>query len=299
MLKKSKVIIVHGKNIINGKGQVNQNKIFLMFAQGLRSITSQENVKNSFKTIFPDDKRIGIKINTIGGRKISTRPGAAHSLARLISECDVPKKSIFIWDRTNRELREAGYRLNRDYKDINVFGTDTKGIGYDLKLISHKNIGSLFSKIQSKLITSSISFAILKDHGLAGVTASMKNYFGSIHNPNKYHDTSCNPFIPELFETKYIKNKHKLSILDCLIVQYHRGPSFHSQWAEKTNTIVFGLDPVATDCIGWKIIENLRAKKGLPSLKEEKREPVYLKTAEKMGLGTTDLDKISIIEKEI
>ncbi len=217
----------------------------------------------------------------------------------MLQDTGIQQENIIIWDRTNRELREAGYRLNLNRSGIKVFGTDTEGVGYDSQLTSHLNIGSLFSSIQSNKITASISLAILKDHGMAGVTAGMKNYFGAIHNPNKYHDLKCNPFVAELFETKFIKRKHKLTILDSLIVQYHRGPSYHARWAEKYEALIFSLDPVAADYVGWQVIEKLRAKKGLASLKEEERAPVYLKTAEKMGLGKANPEEVKIIEDRV
>nr|NIM57803.1 hypothetical protein [Candidatus Aminicenantes bacterium] len=103
----------------------------------------------------------------------------------------------------------------------------------------------------------------------------------------------------ELFETKFIKRKHKLTILDGLIVQFHRGPSYHARWAEKHGALIFSMDPVAADYVGWQVIEKLRAKKGLASLKEENRVPVYLKTAEKMGLGKASPEEIQIIEEEV
>jgi len=84
-----------------------------------------------------------------------------------------------------------------------------------------------------------------------------------------------------------------------LTVQCHKGPSFHPQWAEKYGALVFGADPVATDAVGWRIIEEIRAKKGLPSLTEEQREPLYLATAERMGLGTADPGRIEVIEENV
>jgi uncharacterized protein (DUF362 family) len=250
-------------------------------------------------SLFARGERIGIKVNTIGGRKISTRPELSLSLAGLLIKNGQPDKNIVIWDRTNRELRDAGYSLSDSPTALKVFATDTSGAGYETEVFSHRNIGSLFSTIQSNFVTASISLAILKDHGLAGVTAGMKNYFGAIHNPNKYHDSHCDPFIAELFESGPIKDKHRLSILDALVVQYHRGPSFHTQWAERSGTLIFSLDPVAADAVGWRLIEELRSKKGLPSLKEEDREPVYLSTAEKLGLGRVGADSIEVIEDEI
>jgi uncharacterized protein (DUF362 family) len=149
------------------------------------------------------------------------------------------------------------------------------------------------------MVSASISLAVLKDHGMAGVTAGMKNYFGAIHNPNKYHDSNCNPFVAELFETDFIRKKHRLTILDCLLVQYHRGPSYHPRWTEKYEALLFSLDPVAADFVGWQLIEKLRAGNGLPSLEEEKREPLYLRTAERMGLGKANLSEIQLIENEV
>jgi len=56
---------------------------------------------------------------------------------------------------------------------------------------------------------------------------------------------------------------------------------------------------VAADSVGWQVIEKLRARKGLPTLEEEKRRPLYLLTAEKMGLGAAGLDRIQILEDEV
>ncbi len=297
----SKVVLVKGKGVLGQNNTIDQKKLSLMYSRGFELLFSSKNSKESLRHLFKSSDNVGIKINTIGGKKISTRLEVSHSLAKLLAGSGIPESNMIIWDRTNRELREVGYRLNADRNSLKVHGTDTQvnWAGYNYDLVSHLNIGSRFTKIQSNYVTASISLAILKDHGMAGVTAGMKNYFGAIHNPNKYHDTNCDPFVAELFETEPIKEKHKLTILDCLIVQYHRGPSYHARWAEKYEALIFGLDPVATDFIGWQVIEKLRAENGLPPLKEENREPKYLKTAEKMGLGKANSNDIKVIEEEL
>lgn len=298
-MSEPKVAVIRGKGVLTAEGDFNQPKIVEMIRRGLQILTGSQEAKEGFGLFFAKNDRVGIKINTIGGRKISTRPEVSLSLAEVMVKSGIQEKNIIIWDRTNRELKEAGYRVASNSNGLKIFATDTDGAGYETELVSHLNIGSLFSTIQTNFVTASISLAILKDHGLAGVTASMKNYFGAIHNPNKYHDTHCNPFIAELFDTNPIKRKHRLSILDGLIVQYHRGPSYHAQWAEPCGVLIFSRDPVAADSAGWQMIEKLRANKGLPSLKEDKREPAYLLTAEKMGLGQATADKVQIIEDEV
>jgi uncharacterized protein (DUF362 family) len=142
-----------------------------------------------------------------------------------------------------------------------------------------------------------VSLAILKDHGLAGVTAGMKNYFGTIHNPNKYHDDHCDPYVAEVFETEPVKGKHRLTVIDALRVQYHRGPAYHAAWAEPLGVLIFSTDPGAADFTGWQLIERLRARSGLPSLAEEEREPSYIRTASRLGLGQACSADIILIEE--
>ena len=298
-MAKSQVVIVRAAGLIDPGIPADQAKILRMFRRGFELLTREQEERNAIRAIFRPDDRVGIKVNTIGGRAISTRPEVSLSLAALLSRNGSPDKNIVVWDRTNRELRDAGYKLAASADGFRVFGTDTDGAGYGQELVSHLNIGSLFSKIQTDFVTASISLAILKDHGMAGITAGMKNYFGAVHNPNKYHDFRCNPFVPEVFDSPPVKGKHKISILDCLLVQYHRGPSFHAQWAERYGGFVLSLDPVAADRVGWALIERFRAAKGLPSLAEEGREPVYLATAEKMGLGRADLGEIETVEETV
>jgi uncharacterized protein (DUF362 family) len=295
----SKVALIRAKGILRAGATIQPNKLARLYEKGIQVLTGQPNIKDGLSSIFKREDRVGIKINTIGGKILSTRPEVSLSLANQLTELPLPEKNIVIWDRTNRELKEAGYKLNLNNSSVKIFATDTDGAGYDTELVSHLNIGSLFSTIQLNFVTASVSLALLKDHGLAGVTAGMKNYFGAIHNPNKYHDTNCNPFVAELFDIPMIKNKHRLSILDALLVQYHRGPSYHEHWAEPYEALIFSFDPVAADFVGWQIIEKLRQGNGLPSLKEENREPLYLGTAEKMGLGKANLNDIKIIEEEV
>lgn len=300
-MKPSKVVLVKGKGVLSENTTIDPQRLSQMYSRGFELLFNSKNPLESLRYLFQRSDKVGIKINTIGGKKISTRPEVSHSLAKLLTESGIPESNLIIWDRTNRELRETGYRLNANRQGLKIHGTDTQvnWAGYNYDLVSHLNIGSRFAKIQTNFVTASISLAILKDHGMAGVTAGMKNYFGAIHNPNKYHDSNCDPFVAELFETEPIQKKHKLTILDCLVVQYHRGPSYHARWAKKYETLIFGLDPVATDFTGWQVIEKLRAENGLPSLKDENREPKYLKSAEKMGLGKANANDIKLIEEEL
>lgn len=297
-MAKPRVVVVRVRGLLEGSGDIAPARLLRAYERGVRALTGAASPAEGMGRLFKPGDRVGLKVNSIGGRKLSTRPEVALGLAAALKGAGVAEKNILIWDRTNRELRDAGYALSVGTSGAKVYGTDTDGAGYDDELYAKGAIGSLFASIQSRFATASVSLALLKDHGLAGVTAGMKNYFGAIHNPNKYHDDRCDPFVAEVFAAPPVVSKHRLTVLDALLVQYHRGPSFHPQWAAKAETLVFGIDPVATDAVGWRLIEALRSAKGLPSLAEEGREPRYLATAERMGLGAAGADAIEVVEDE-
>jgi uncharacterized protein (DUF362 family) len=294
----SQVVFVRLKGILASGSAPDQDRLRRGFEAGFRALLGKERAADAIASVFPPSERIGVKINTIGGRSISTRREVSLALAGLLSETRRGARDIVIWDRTNRELQDAGYRLNLVGPGPKILGTDSAGLGYEPEIVSHLNIGSRFSTIQTRMIDASISLAILKDHGTTGVTAGLKNYFGAIHNPNKYHDTNGDPYVAELFDTPAVKAKHRLTILDALTVQCHRGPSYHPRWAVPFEALIFSLDPVAADFAGWKVIEKLRSERGLPSLKEDGREPAYLFTAERMGLGAAREDGLRTLDVE-
>jgi len=295
----SRVVVVRSMRLRGPTGPADPQAVAGALSRGFALLTGAGTDREAVSALFRPTDRVGIKVNTLGGKLLTTGPDVSLPLAAWLEAGGLRGDDLIVWDRTNRELREAGYRLAAGRGSPRVFGTDAPGAGYGPELVAHRSIGSLFSRIQSGLITASISLAVLKDHGLAGVTAGMKNYFGAIHNPNKYHDSRCDPYIADVFDAPLVRSKHRVSILDALVVQYHRGPSFHSQWAEPFGGLIFGLDPVATDSVGRSIIERLRAAKGLPSLAEEGREPSYLATAERIGLGRADPAAIEVVEEAL
>jgi uncharacterized protein (DUF362 family) len=295
----SRVVIIKAQNLWAADGTPDPAVVTRMYARGFALLTGAADDAGAVSALFRAEERVGIKVNTIGGRSISTRPEVALALSGWLAANGLREKNLYVWDRTTRELRGAGYATGAAREGVKVFGTDADGVGYGPALVSHLDVGSLFSRILTEFVTASISLAVLKDHGMAGVTAGMKNYFGAIHNPNKYHDSHCDPYVAQVFDAPPVRTRHRVSVLDALVVQFHRGPSFHSRWAAKFGGLVFSLDPVAADAAGWTIIERLRAGAGLPSLEDEGRAPKYLATAERMGLGRADPAQVETIEEVV
>lgn len=295
----SRVVVVRAAGGMASGGAPDPDILGRMYARGFALLSGPDGRPAEPTPMFRADDRVGIKVNTIGGRPLSTRPEVALALARWLAGSGIPEKNVYIWDRTTRELRGAGYATGAPRDGIKVIGTDADGVGYGPELVSHLEVGSLFSRILTELVTASVSLAVLKDHGLAGLTAGLKNYFGAIHNPNKYHDSGCDPYVAQVFDAPPVKSRHRLSVIDALVVQFHRGPSYHAKWAAGFGGLIFSRDPVAADAVGWAVVDRLRTAAGLPTLAEEGRAPKYLATAERMGLGRADPADIETIEEEV
>ena len=130
----------------------------------------------------------------------------------------------------------------------------------------------------------------------AGVTLGMKNFYGAIHNPNKYHDHGCDPYVVDVVAHPLIAKKWRLTVLEGVQAQYHAGPAAHPGFAWPFGGLLVSTDFVALDAVGAELLEIQRKEKGMKSFAEEDRPAKHIATAGAHGLGEADLKKIEKIE---
>jgi uncharacterized protein (DUF362 family) len=295
-ISKPKVVLSRSERFLNGDGRTNGELLRKAVDDGVMKITGAPTAHDAWSTLFRPKERIGIKLNCLGKEYFSPHTELVEAIIGGLKSAGISDDNIIVFDRTSAELEEAGFRIKRG-GGLKCFGTDAlSGGGYDLQPQTAGNVGSCFSRIMSSLCDAVINVPILKDHDLSGISGAMKNFYGVIHNPNKYHDNNCDPYIAELNTHPYIKGKSRLIICDALVAQYNGGPAFKRQWSWPFNGILVGRDPVALDRICANIIEDKRKEMGLPSLKQAKREPKYIRTAAALRLGEDDPKKIELVE---
>lgn len=260
----------------------------------LSSLTDQPSLKDALRALFTPDQRVGIKLNCLAGRGLSPQPPLVHALVHGLMEAGIKADNIIVFERSERELGEAGFSPNRRAGPLFV-GNDTPGMGYERNPRLHRSIGSCFSRIVTEEIDGMINFGVLKDHNLAGVSAGLKNLYGLIHNPNKYHDNNCDPYVADIADSAPVRRVLRLTLCDGLVSQYHGGPALMPQFSWRAGILLAARDPVALDAVAREIIETKREKEGLPSLAEDKRAPHWIETAAAHGLGEARPDKIEII----
>ncbi len=251
----------------------------------------------AWKKLFKPNDTVGIKVNCIAAR-VSSHPQLAYAIADSLILAGVPAEQIIIWDREDRELESAGYSLNMDGPGIRCYGTKPR-VGYGEDLVVTGSLGSRFSRIISRQCTAAVNVPVLKDHNIAGLSLSLKNYFGAIENPNKFHRTNCDPYVADLNMYPPIREKNKLIVCDAITALYEGGPTdCRPQYMWNYNGLMIGTDPVAVDQIGLMLLEEKRASEGLPPLAAVGRHPKYIYTAADSDhlLGVRDPEKIRVVE---
>lgn len=300
-MAKSKVVVIKSSSVIGSSAKVDSEVLGHMVDQGLRLLTSVSTPEDALLRYFEPQDKVGLKVNCLAGPMASTHPEVSLAVAGLLKKAGVKPRNIIIWDRSSYELKEVGFPVNVDRDDLLCFGTDSPGVGYSSELVDYRSIGSLVSRIMEQLTSAQVNIPVLKDHGLSGVTCSLKNWFGAIHNPNKYHEDGCDPHVADLNAMPLIRNQQKLVICDALRVQFNGGPSYHRQWAEHFGGVILSEDPVALDFVGYGIIDRIRAENGLPSLEKAGRKPQHIFTAadQEHRLGRASLDQIDLVQKTL
>jgi uncharacterized protein (DUF362 family) len=287
----SKVVVASRASVADS-GKVNASEIAKLLNESVVAATGKADTRAAWKNLFSPQDVVGIKVNGLAGRGLSSHPELVAAIVDGLASAGVPKDKIIVWDRTEHDVMAAGFAL-AGINGARVLATDSPGIGYETEIEFSGEVGSCFSRIISRMCTAIINVPVLKDHDLAGVSLGMKNFYGAIHNPNKYHDNNCDPYVADLCAHPFIVKKLRLVVCDGLKAQYHGGPALRPQWAWPAGTLIVGRDPVAVDRVGLEIIERKRKEAGMKPLKVAGREPKYIWTAAKRGLGTADIDKIA------
>lgn len=293
---KSKVVLVHDPQLRGQAGGApDEKRVGALLDRAMQAYFNQKNPVDSWKQIVRPGQVVSLKVNTIAGRGLSTHIALTDAICERLQQAGIKAGDIIVWDRTNRELEAAGFKISTDRNRVRCFGTDT--VGYENTQLTFGSVKTQLSKImtQSDVV---INVPILKHHGMSGMTMAMKNMYGVIKNPQDQHGGGCNPYVADLNAIPEIHQKVRFVVGDIFTSAYQGGPGFRPQFAWNHNALIVGEDRVAVDYLGWQIIERKRSEKGLMSLEQAGTPPRYIATAAdaQHALGTNDPARIALTE---
>ena len=284
--ERSRVVIARDAAVRQSPG-----RLAALLDRAVQAYFDRDSAAEAWKLVARPGETVGLKVNCLAGRGGSTSVALVDAVVERLRAAGI--RQIVVWDRLNQDLESAGFRLARR-DGARVAGNDT--LGYEDDLAVYGSAGSLVARALTRTCDAVINLPVLKDHGIAGVTMALKNLFGAIHNPNKYHLNAGDPYVADVYMLPPIRQKVRLAICDALTPQYEGGPSFMPQWNWPYHGLMVARDPVALDYTGWQIIERQRAARGHKPLAALGREPKYIATAAGHGIGTNDPRRIEVRE---
>lgn len=148
-----------------------------------------------------------------------------------------------------------------------------------------------------KRATALINSRPMRTHYWSGVGSLIKNYIMFVEKPAEWHDDSCAD-LAAIWKLPHVKDKTRLNILVMLSPLFHSvGPhGYSNEYVWKYNGLIVGVDPVACDAVGLKIIEAKR-KEFFGEDKPLNPPAKHIELADtRHHLGTADMKKIDLIK---
>jgi len=279
-----------------------------MLRRGMEELTGSSNPWAKF--LSPSDT-VGLKINTLGRPLLYTHHELIAAMAAELMDFGVRENSIIVWDRFETQMRDCRFTFNVSGKGVRVYGTDAldpavRRYDPDAAYVSdfdnpgQREGGSTASRLSSVFTRDCdkvINMAILKDHGMSGVTLTLKNLaYGLCDNNRRFHGPEyIGPFIAGFCARPDVRKKVVLHLVDGLEACYDLGPCpKNPKVIYPANALWLGTDPVALDAVGRAAIDAKRIQEGLPPIREAGRACDHIELAAKNGAGVADLDRIRV-----
>jgi uncharacterized protein (DUF362 family) len=304
--KKSGVVEVSHSKAVPDNRKIDQAIVRDMLKAGMKALADSD--KPWSKYVKSTD-RVGLKINCLGRPVLVTHHELVQAMIEDLKEFGVKDSNIIVWDRFESHMKDGKYEIKTSEDGVKCYASDTGAARYDLKTeysseadLPDRREGqygtkSPFSKIFLEDCDKIINLAVLKDHGLAGVTLSLKNLaYGITTNNSRFHGPNhIGPFIADICARTEVRQKVVLHVIDGLVGCYENGPVPRNAGVLfSPKALWLSRDPVALDVIGSRIIEAERKRKGLLSLEETGRPPDHIQLAAERGVGVIEIDQIDL-----
>jgi len=297
---KSKVVIARDASLHGAGTQPDEQRVLNLLDKAMTAYTGREKQVEAWKSVIPASvlagKTIGLKINGLGGRGISTHTALTLAVAERLQQAGMRAANIVVWERDARSLNACGMAANAGSNGPRCYGNDVSG--YEDEQVQCGATRIRLAKILTRECAMVINLPVLKDHSLSGITFSMKNMYGAVDRAYLLHENNCNPGIADLNAIPAVRDKVRFTIGDAISSLYEGGPDFRPERLWYPNALVIGEDCVAVDYTAWQMIERKRAEAGVPSLEAAGRRPDYIATAADAAhrLGTCDPARIRLVE---
>jgi hypothetical protein len=285
----SKVVHTHHTGVWEGETLASEI-VRQMLDASVTKLTGLNDTRKAWAVLFDPDERIAIKVSTIRTSDYWTHVPLVMAVTECLQDVGVPPEQIVIFDRSNNELRAAGYTINQDEPGVRCYETTDYVAGWTL-LDTDIRLSDILLNCDAL-----INMPILKNHSHSGFTFAMKNHFGTFNKPASFHRPRTGQAIAELNALSPIRERTRLIIGDMLEVC----PISRHGWFEavKGDSILMSFDPVAHDAMGFQWLSQVMTTQEYDTVAAAAEELAipWLATSAELDLGTNDLDNMELVE---
>ena len=277
----SQLVRVHHSGAWDGDKLV-PDALRQMLDAGITHLTGINDAKLAWAALFSPNERIAIKVNTILSSDYWTPRPLVMAVAQSLQDAGVPAEQIVIYDRDPSELGVAGFKENRDGPGVRCMSTTKYAKGYKLVGIDAGLSEVLLS------CDALINMPIIKSHGNAGMTFSMKNHYGSFQRPTEFYHSGkgIQQGIAELNAWPDIKNRTRLIVGSLL--SFVGANSWDWSSALPGDSLLFSFDPVAADAYAMQEFQKVVTLSGPSPKTVQALATPWIAYAAKLGVGTND-----------
>lgn len=213
-----------------------------------------------------------------------THPDLVEETVRLCLEAGAGKVDVIDhtcdnWKSTFKVsgIEEAVKKAGGNMISLSQSGTFTEVIIEKAKTLKK-------AKVANQVLSADcfINMPIAKVHDAATLTMSMKNYMGIVKDRLTFHIRGLHQCIADI--SSFVKPH--LIIMDCTRILTTHGPKGPGD-VKVLNKIIIGTDHVAVDSLGTTYF----------GFKPHDIE--YIKIANQMGIGRSDIENLNVIEKAV
>jgi uncharacterized protein (DUF362 family) len=278
------VAVVTSPRIFKTDIVLDQTVLARMLADGVGALAMQDRPVMGWTSLFSAADVVGIKVD--GSQIAAYRPQLVYAVAAELVKAGVKENHIIIFDHDDTLLTQAGFIINTSAEGVRCFGSEHAG--YEEFPVVVDGVKARLSKLVTQQCTALINLPVLGPHSTAGMTGALLNCTGLAEKPETLME---NGYVRAagMAHLEAVRSKVRLVITDGLAVAFPAVPGTDTSGSQ--GGLLFSLDPVANDTIGFQAITG---RLGLAP-GDQKKSPVLptcIERAATLGLGCNRADQI-------
>jgi uncharacterized protein (DUF362 family) len=267
-----------------------------MLRRALQELTGKADLVDAVKTLVHPQDKVCVKVNGIAQQNMATNKELVLPFVQALVASGVPAANVTLLEQYPGFFHGTRIQPHDVPAGMGISWHSNSDATMDWRPVPGGGRAKFVRVLTES--TALINFALVKDHSIQGYTGALKNMtHGCNINPQDFHERHGSPQIAVLAAQDILRSRLRLCIYDGFKLMAHGGPLYKQpEYVIPHESVYAATDPVALDTIGWGEVEKARASLGLKSLKDDGRDPAYIRIAEQFGVGIADPKKITLRE---